>query len=131
MKRIAIILAALIVVCLSGCAKSSGETKKTVFEQFEDGMEQAGLTYDEKVTMAADFVGAVEGYKYKFANGEKVEIYRFDEGSQAIQDATENKSIYLESFGSIPAEINGNLALLNSDGENGERFLEIFSLIEP
>lgn len=99
----------------------------TVFEQFENALKDNNLEY-EKVTMAAEFVGAEEGYKYKFSDGEKVEIYRLDENSDAFSYVKENNSIYLDGFGAIPVEVNKNFVMINTDTEeNQEKFSNLFS----
>lgn len=137
MKRILLVLLTIIIILgLAGCTGGAGATnmektdnqKLTAFEQFEKGLKDNNLTY-EKVIMAADMVGAVEGYKYKFESG-KAEVYRFDKDSKALKDASENKSLRLEGFGSFPAEINGNFVLLVDDRINNDSIMKIFKEIK-
>lgn len=137
MKKVLTVLVALILIIgVTGCGKqdanveitTSSEQQLTAFEQFEKGLEDEGLEY-EKVTMAAEMLGAIEGYKYKFESG-KAEIYRFDKDSDTIKDAAENKSLYMEGFGSFPVEVNGNLALIVEDDENSKVISKIFNAIE-
>ncbi len=131
-----VLVALILIIGVKGCGKqdadaeitTSSEQKLTAFEQFEKGLEDEGLEY-EKVTMAAEMLGAIEGYKYKFES-DKAELYRFDKDSDTIKDAAENKSLYMEGFGSFPVEVNGNLALIVEDDENSEVISKIFNAIE-
>lgn len=143
MKKISLMfLALMMIVCLFGCGQNGDapegdgqenqqieqQPKATVFEQFEAGLTNDGLTY-EKVTMAAEYVGAEEGYKYMMDSG-NVELYRFDEDSDAFKEVSENKSVKLEGFGSFPVELNGNMALLINDVTDPENIMGIFNGIE-
>lgn len=129
MKRVFIIALALVLVMLAGCVSGGTQDTKTTFEQFEAGMDDAGFAY-EKTTMAAAYIGALEGYKYEFISGGKVELYRFDPDSEALKNATINKSVFMEGFGSFPAEINGKMILLANDNESKDTISEIFNSIK-
>ena len=138
MKRriVLLFLTMLLMLGIVGCqnsetnndAKAPEEPALTKFEQFEKGLNDNNITF-EKTVMAAEMVGAVEGYKYKFDDG-KFELYRFEDGSDALKQATENKSIHLEGFGSFPVEINNNLAGIVDVENNKDTLMEIFNNIK-
>jgi hypothetical protein len=84
-----------------------------IFAKFEDAITTKGYKF-EKVLMAAELVGAEEGYKYKLDAG-KVEIYIFDTNSEAFKKAAETNKLNLEGFGEFPALIKENFAVI-TDG---------------
>lgn len=150
MKRLILILSILTVLLfVGGCGKKEDlqENKKTndvnenienpqintmtAFEQFESNLASKNIAY-EKVIIAAEMVGAAEGYKYKMPDG-KVELYRFEKDSDALKSVRENKSITLEGFGSFPVSINDEnkeIAILIDTENNNETILEIFNSIK-
>lgn len=84
------------------------------FSAFESGLDSLGITY-ERVTMAAEYIGARTGYKYK--TGEyNIELYQFDPDSDAYQQAVADNAVYMDGFGTMPAYIHDGLALLAADG---------------
>lgn len=137
MKRmLLLILSLLLTLGIVGCqsnkanngAQGAKEPTLTKFEQFEKALNDNNIAF-EKTVMAAEMVGAVEGCKYKFDNG-KFELYRFENGSDALKKATENKSIHLEGIGSFPAEINNDLAAIVDVEKNKDLLIEIFNSIK-
>lgn len=124
MKKILVMLIAVVLVfALFGCAgvttpadttQSTTEVQQeTVFDQFEKELVKANINY-EKVTMAADLVGAAQGVKYKIDNG-AVELYLFDEASDAYKSAEAKQAISLDGFGDMRAKVDNGMALLVSD----------------
>lgn len=108
---------------------ASKPESKTKFEQFEAGLEDAGISY-EKQTVAADMVGASIGARYVIGDG-RAELYQFDPESDAYKQMKESKSLTLEGFGAFPVEVNEEMALLlnsfSSDAQS--KVLEIFKNI--
>lgn len=91
---------------------SESATKPTVFQQFEAALTEKNLTF-EKVTMAAELIGAEQGVKYKLQD-ENVEIYRFDTSSDAYLEAEKTQSLKMEGFGAFEATVVNGYAI-NSD----------------
>ena len=84
------------------------------FSAFESGLDSLGISY-QRVTMAAEYIGARTGYKYK--TGEyNIELYQFDPDSDAYQQAVADNAVYMDGFGTMPAYIHDGLALLAVDG---------------
>lgn len=84
------------------------------FSAFESGLDSLGISY-QRVTMAAEYIGASTGYKYK--TGEyNIELYQFDPDSDAYQQAVADNAVYMDGFGTMPAYIHDGLALLAVDG---------------
>lgn len=81
----------------------------------------------ETVPMGAELVGAVEGKKYKTAEF-KVEVYMFDEDSEAYKNLVETGKLELEGFGQFDAILNGKYAMLANDVP--EDFIEVFKNIK-
>jgi len=92
---------------------SSAQSLQTKFEQFEFKLNKLNIKY-KKVTMGAELVGAEQGTKYKLSDG-SVEIYKFAKNSDAYKKAVKVKALFLDGFGNIPAEFNGNMALIFDD----------------
>lgn len=123
MKKAIVFLGIIaLILCMVSCAKdtdtdqstaSGGSTgTKTVFEQFEAGLQGKDISY-EKVAMAADLVGAKEGVKYKIGEG-SVELYVFDETSEAYKTANTKQALSMEGFGEFSAKVANGKALLVS-----------------
>lgn len=84
------------------------------FSAFESGLDSLGISY-QRVTMAAEYIGARTGYKYK--TGEyNIELYQFYPDSDAYQQAVADNAVYMDGFGTMPAYIHDGLALLAVDG---------------
>lgn len=102
---------------------------QTIFEKFEEKLNNNGFKY-EKITQAAEMVGAIQGIGYKTSTG-KAEVYKFDSESEAYKTAEKNKALYLEGFGAFEATCKNGTALVLSgfsekDAEKIEQiFLEI------
>lgn len=76
--------------------------------------------------MGAELVGAKAGQKYTFDFG-KIEIYQFEDGSEALEKAVSDGGVTLEGFGVFPCEFNGNLAAIVELSENEEAILNLFN----
>ena len=154
MKRaLAFILALILALSLSGCGGETGNTPSaspsessqadpttsqevpeatpepeqdaTPFEKFSDGLDKLGYQYESTV-MGAELVGAKSGQKYTFDFG-KIEIYQFEDGSEALEKAVSDGGVTLEGFGVFPCEFNGNLAAIVELSENEEAILNLFN----
>lgn len=84
------------------------------YSTFESGLDSLGISY-ERVTMAAEYIGARTGYKYKTGDY-NIELYQFDPDSDAYQQAVADNAVYMDGFGTMPAYIHDGLALLAEDG---------------
>lgn len=111
--------------CTDAPSVSAPEETSTPFDRFEAGLNDAGYTY-ETVPMAAELVGAHMGVKYKFDFG-TVELYQFEDGSDALAKATQDGGLTLEGFGVVRCELNGDLAAVVSVTENEDALLSLFN----
>ena len=68
----------------------------------------------EKITMAAEYIGGIEGIKFKTENF-NVEIYKFDTSSEAYKLALDEGKLNLEGFGQFDCVINGEYAMSTSN----------------
>lgn len=91
-------------------AASPEQPQSDIFTQFQDALDSAGYSYETTV-MGAELVGAEQGMKYKIGDG-SVELYRFDESSDAYKKADEDNALTLEGFGAFPATVKDGRALL-------------------
>ncbi len=88
-------------------------SNKTLFEKFEDELLDKGYSF-EKITKAAEIIGAIQGIGYKFTTG-SAEIYIFDEESEKYKEAEKTKSVYIDGFGACEATVKNGAALITSD----------------
>lgn len=103
------------------------KAERTIFQQFADALEDRGIGF-EKVQMAAEMIGAEQGVKYKIGDG-SVELYRFDPESEAYQNAKENQAVTMEGFGGVEAVVKDGRALMITDLDNEDMYLEIFDTL--
>lgn len=68
------------------------------FQRFEDGLAALGISYSERVTMDATYIGGEAGYKYQ-CDDYKIELYQFDPESDAYKKAESEGIVTLEGFG--------------------------------
>lgn len=94
---------------------------------FESGLDSLGITY-ERVTMAAEYIGAKTGYKYK-TDGYNVELYQFDPDSDAYKQAAADNAVTMDGFGTIPAYVHDGLAMLCTDGDLPQSVLDVFNAL--
>lgn len=97
------------------------------FAAFESGLDSLGITY-ERVTMAAEYIGAKTGYKYK-TDGCNVELYQFDPDSDAYKQAAADHAVTMDGFGTIPAYVHDGLAMLCTDGDLPQSVLDVFNAL--
>lgn len=97
------------------------------FAAFESGLDSLGIAY-ERVTMAAEYIGAKTGYKYK-ADGYNVELYQFDPDSDAYKQAASDNAVTMDGFGTIPAYVHDGLAMLCTDGDLPQSVLDVFNAL--
>lgn len=101
------------------------KSNETPFDRFAAGLDDANYSY-ESVVMAAELVGAKTGMKYKFDFG-KVELYQFEDSSDALSKAIDDGGLTMEGFGVFPCKFNGNLAILIDVTEHEESLLSLFN----
>lgn len=97
------------------------------FAAFESGLDSLGIAY-ERVTMAAEYIGAKTGYKYK-ADGCNIELYQFDPDSDAYKQAVSDNAVTMDGFGTIPAYVHDGLAMLCTDGDLPQSVLDVFNAL--
>lgn len=97
------------------------------FAAFESGLDSLGIAY-ERVTMAAEYIGAKTGYKYK-TDGCNVELYQFDPDSDAYKQAASDNAVTMDGFGTIPAYVHDGLAMLCTDGDLPQSVLDVFNAL--
>lgn len=106
--------------------KETSEEKQSFFEQYEQALKNEGIEF-EKVTMAAEYIHAKEGYKFKIGNG-AVEIYSFDADSDAYKTAEENQELSMDGFAAFKATVKNGMAIIISDLDETP-YLTIFDSI--
>ena len=116
-KLIVLGLAVMMLAALAGCGS------KSAFKKFENELSDRGIKY-EAVKMAAEMVGAKEGWKYLIGDG-RVEIYRYDKNSDNYMMALKNSEIILSGFGRFPAIVANGYAML-IDGLDTATYEAIF-----
>ena len=95
------------------------------FTRFEAGLSNLGISFSERVTMDATYVGGEAGYKYK-CDGYKIELYQFDPESDAYKKAESEGIVTLDGFGDFSVLAHDGLVLLN----NGSLPLEVIDLFD-
>lgn len=109
----------------SSPASSASEPSGNPFDTFKAALDDSGYSY-EVITMGAELVGASRGEKYKFDFG-TIELYQFDDNSDALSKAVEDGGLTLEGFGVFPCEFNGSLAAIIDVSENADSLLDLFN----
>lgn len=84
------------------------------FSDFEAALSENGIAYTEKVRMAAELIGGVDGYKYKTPDY-NIEVYTFDPSSDAYLTAEKDGTVIMEGFGSFPAYAHNGMVLVQTD----------------
>lgn len=78
------------------------------------------LEITEKVRMAAEMIGAIEGTSFKY-NGKKFEIYKFESGNATLSDAADGTvTINIDGIGAIEmlSAVNGDYAMMYNEPDN-------------
>lgn len=94
---------------------SSSASVDDAFSDFEAALSENGIAYTEKVRMAAELIGGVDGYKYKTPDY-NIEVYTFDPSSDAYLTAEKDGTVTMEDFGSFPAYAHNGMVLVQTDG---------------
>lgn len=95
------------------------------FPRFEAGLADLGISYSERVTMDATYVGGEAGYKYQ-CDGYKIELYQFDPESDAYKKAESEGIVTLEGFGDFSVLAHDGLVLLNN-GSLPQEVIDLFN----
>ena len=98
----------------SSVAVSSSAPVNDAFSDFEAVLSENGIAYTEKVRMAAELIGGVDGYKYKTPDY-NIEVYTFDPSSDAYLTAEKDGAVIMEGFGSFPAYAHKGMVLMQTD----------------
>lgn len=98
----------------SSVAVSSSAPVNDAFSDFEAVLSENGIAYTEKVRMAAELIGGVDGYKYKTPDY-NIEVYTFDPSSDAYLTTEKDGTVIMEGFGSFPAYAHNGMVLVQTD----------------
>lgn len=98
----------------SSVAVSSSAPVNDAFSDFEAALSENGIAYTEKVRMAAELIGGVDGYKYKTPDY-NIEVYTFDPSSDAYLTTEKDGTVIMEGFGSFPAYAHKGMVLMKTD----------------
>lgn len=98
---------------------SSSASVDDAFSDFEAALSENGIAYTEKVRMAAELIGGVDGYKYKTPDY-NIEVYTFDPSSDAYLTAEKDGTVIMEGFGSFPAYAHKGMVLMQTDNLSQE-----------
>lgn len=98
----------------SSVAVSSSAPVNDAFSDFEAALSENGIAYTEKVRMAAELIGGVDGYKYKTPDY-NIEVYTFDPSSDAYLTTEKDGTVIMEGFGSFPAYAHNGMVLVQTD----------------
>lgn len=93
---------------------SSSASVDDAFSDFEAALSENGIAYTEKVRMAAELIGGVDGYKYKTPDY-NIEVYTFDPSSDAYLTAEKDGTVIMEGFGSFLAYAHNGMVLVQTD----------------
>lgn len=93
---------------------SSSASVDDAFSDFEAALSENGIAYTEKVRMAAELIGGVDGYKYKTPDY-NIEVYTFDPSSDAYLTAEKDGTVIMEGFGSFPVYAHKGMVLMQTD----------------
>lgn len=95
-------------------APSAASSDADALQLFEDGLSNLGISYSERVTMAAEYIGGKSGYKYK-CDGYNIELYQFDPESPAYSQAESEGTVTMEGFGDFPVYAHDGMVLIQND----------------
>lgn len=95
------------------------------FTRFEAGLSNLGISFSERVTMDATYVGGEAGYKYQ-CDGYKIELYQFDPESDAYKKAESEGIVTLDGFGDFSVLAHDGLVLLNN-GSLPQEVIDLFN----
>lgn len=98
----------------SPSAPSAASSDADALQLFENGLSNLGISYSERVTMAAEYIGGKSGYKYK-CDGYNIELYQFDPESPAYSQAESEGTVTMEGFGDFPVYAHDGMVLIQND----------------
>lgn len=98
----------------SSVAVSSSAPANDAFSDFEAALSENGIAYTEKVRMASELIGGVDGYKYKTPDY-NIEVYTFDPSSDAYLTAEKDGTVVMDGFGSFSAYAHNGMVLMQTD----------------
>lgn len=99
---------------------------KFAFDQIKNALMVNGITYKE-VKMAAEMIGATEGYKYETAEG-NIEVYLIDDTDLLAE--VESNGVISSSWGNFPVFINGKYVMLSNSYTQTKIIQNIFNSIK-
>ncbi len=102
-----------------------------IYLQIKEGLNNLGMNYAE-IPVTADLIGAEKAVRYQFDDNTLIEIYKFDENSDAFKKVKENKEVTIEGAGSAPVdEVSENLALyIEGDIKNKDEIIKLFESVK-
>jgi len=102
-----------------------------IYLQIKEGLNSLGMNYAE-IPVTADLIGAEKAVRYQFDDNTLIEIYKFDENSDAFKKVKENKEVTIEGAGSAPVdEVSENLALyIEGDIKNKDEIIKLFKSVK-
>jgi hypothetical protein len=108
---------------------SNNDSEVTTVQSLDDVenyLKSAGVLTGEKTEMAAEMVGAVNGFKYL---DNSVEVYEFDIESEAYKKVLETNEMDLTDFGTtIPVNaINGKYVLYCDESATKDDIIKVFN----
>lgn len=106
-------------------ASENAKPDTDLFTSFENGLSDLGITYSERVTMGAEIVGGIMGYKYKM-DGYNVEVYQFDTSGDAYAGIEETGTVTMEGFGAFPVIYNDGLVMIE-DSAIPQEVVDLFN----
>lgn len=103
----------------------------STYLEIKEGLDNLGMKYTE-MPVTADLIGAKKAVRYTFDDNTLIEIYKFDENSEAFKKVKENKEVTIEGAGSAPVdEVSANLALyIEGDIKNKKEIIDLFKSIK-
>lgn len=95
------------------------------FSNFEAVLSDNGIAYTEKVRMAAELIGGVDGYKYKTPDY-NIEVYTFDPSSDAYLTAENDGTVTMDGFGSFSVYAHNGMVLMQTD-DLSQEVIDLFN----
>lgn len=104
--------------------QETNSTEEKTLNDIEQFLLSNGVLSGERIRMAAEMVGGLDGFKYADSG---TEIYEYDVNSKEYQDLSSGKEIPIkgmEDYTVGAVSINGKFVLI---GEPSERAIEVFN----
>lgn len=106
---------------------SESEPTENTLNDIESYLQDSGVLSGEKTQMAADMVGAINGFKYDESG---IEVYEYDTNSEeytALSNGEEIELKGMEGFTIGAAAVNGKFVLI---GEPSQEAIDAFNSFE-